>query len=287
MLDQLYGYEIKSGRYQVQKTEAKIVRSIFNDVIDGMSTVSIANKLNKQDIKTRKKNAKWYHGMISRMIRNRRYCGELGYPKIINVSIQDKAINTLENRMKSKTRVTSYNRNKESPFYKMIRCEKCKSSFWLYEGKEILYWRCTADIRSGGCGLYHRNDGIENKELCTKVLEAINNLIACPEMIMNIGFMQPNHLEIVKLENKIKSLLQNDEKDIQKVEELLKEKHQLSYEQYDADYISETMILKEKISNLNQQEKVTRDLVKSFIKEILIDGTGKVTIVFINRQCIE
>lgn len=287
MLDQLYGYEVKDGRYRVQKKEAKIIRSVFNDIIDGKSTISVANDLNEQGIRTRKKDAKWYHGMISRMIRNRRYCGELGYPKIVNVSIQNEAINSLENRRLRKGRLDSNERNKASPFYKRIRCKNCGSQFWLYECNDIFYWRCTADIRTGGCGLYHRDDGIKDDDIHGVVLEAINDLISSPELIMNLGTMQPNHLEIVKLENKIKRLLHSDNQDMERIEKLLKDKYQLSYAQYDTDYISETMVLKAKVSKLYHQTEITRDLVKSLIKEILIDENGKITIIFINHQCIE
>lgn len=287
MLDQLYGYEIKDGIYRVQKKEAKIIRSMFHDVIDGKTVTAIANNLNEQGIETRKKDAKWYHGMISRIIRNRRYCGELGYPKIVNVSIQNEAISILNNRNLRKRRLNSSKRNKESPFYKMIHCENCGSNFWLYEGKEMFYWRCTADIRTGGCGLYHRNDGIKDEDMHGVVLEAINDLISSPQLIMNLGSMQPNHLEIVKIDNEIRKLLQTDKEEMTMIEKLLKDKYQLSYAQYDADYISETMILEAKVSKLYHQTVITRDLVKSLIKEILIDENGKVTIVFINHQCIE
>ena len=287
MLDQLYGYEVKDGIYRVQKNEAKIIRAVFNDIIEGKSIVSIANDLNEKGIRTRKKDAKWYHGMISKMIRNRRYCGELGYPKIVNVSIQNEAIRCLDNRSFRKGRLKSSKRNKESPFYKMIYCRNCGSNFWLYEGSELFYWRCTADIRTGGCGLYHRNDGIKDEDIHDVVLEAINDLIGSPELIMNLGSMKPNHLEIVRLDNEIKKLLQSNQEEIAMVGKLLKDKYQLSYAQYDADYISETMVLKAKVSKLYHQTVITRDLVKSLIKEILIDENGKVTIVFINHQCIK
>ena len=78
MLDRTFGYEISNGKYRVQKTEAKYVRKIFQDVIDNRSYVQIAKWLNDNKVKTRKQGGKWSHTMVKRTILNRRYSGEIG-----------------------------------------------------------------------------------------------------------------------------------------------------------------------------------------------------------------
>ncbi len=98
MLDKTYGYEVKDGRYQICRTEAKIVRQIFTDVIDGKSAYGIVADLNERNIQTRRKNGKWYHGMITKIVRNPRYSGERGYPGIVKKSVQNEAITAMERK---------------------------------------------------------------------------------------------------------------------------------------------------------------------------------------------
>lgn len=287
MLDQIYGFEVKYGKYQVQRTEAKIVRLIFDEIILNKGPYMVAGLLNEKGIPTRKKNGKWTHSVISRMIRNRRYSGELGYPKIVNKSVQDKAIEALKNISLSKARRISNNRNMNSPFYKTLKCANCGYGFCLYEGSEILYWRCGADKSRSKCGVYHKWDGIADDDIHALTLEVINELIAAPQMIMNLGNSRYNKLSIVKIDNQINKLLETDAHDIEKMEQLIKEKHRIAYAQYDDDYIAETMMLIEAVKKLSIQSVVIKEVLTSLIKEIRIDETGKVSFMLLNYQVIE
>ena len=159
MLDRTYGYEVKNGRYQICRMEAGIVRQIFADVIDGKGVHRIATDLNERNILTRREGGKWYHGMITKMIRNPRYSGERGYPGIVKKSVQNEAITALERKSLYRTRTNSNRRNKQSPLNGMIKCQNCGSGFCLYEVNEIRFWRCTSYDGKSGCNLYRRWDG--------------------------------------------------------------------------------------------------------------------------------
>lgn len=287
MLDQVFGYEINEGKYRVQKTEAKFVRSLFEDVIDGKSLTSIANAFNQQGVRPRKNHAKWHHGTIAKMIRNPRYCGELGYPKIINQSQQERAIRSLESNTISKERKKAKKRNQSSPLYNLLKCSSCDCNLCLYENEKLDYWRCAKDAGHQSCEVIHTWSGIANDDICAVILETINEMIGDPEMIVNQGQLRANLLEIVKVENEIKKRIQSNDEDTVEIEALLIEKNRLLYAQYDADYVAETERLKERVKKFPQQNNLTKEIVQALIKEIRIDQEGQVIIHLLNHQSIE
>lgn len=287
MLDQVFGYEIYEGKYRVQKTEAKFVRLLFEDVIDGKSLTSIANAFNQQGVRPRKNHAKWHHGTIAKMIRNPRYCGELGYPKIINQSQQESAIRSLESRTISKDRKEAKKRNQSSPLYNLLKCSSCDCNLCLYEKEHLAYWRCAQDAGHQRCKSVHAWSGIADDDICAVILETINEMINDPDMIENQGQFRANLLGIVKVENEIKKRMQRSDEDTAEIEALLIEKNRLSYAQYDADYIAETERLKERVKKLPRQNELTKEIVQALIKEIRIDQEGQVIIHLLNHQSIE
>ena len=69
-----YGYEYDGGKLRGVDEELKIARRIFDDYLKGESMASIARKLNKEGVKTKKK-GKWDRKTISRILSNPVYCG--------------------------------------------------------------------------------------------------------------------------------------------------------------------------------------------------------------------
>ncbi len=169
----------------------------------------------------------------------------------------------------------------------MIKCQNCGSGFCLYEFNEIKFWRCTSYDGKSGCNLYRRWDGYADTEIQRITMEVINDLIKMPEVIINIGIKQHNHLEIIKVENKIRKAIKNKTAGVHEIMKLIQQKHKLSYAQFNEDYISETILLREHLKKLRVQSKLEKEIVTSTFKEIRIDGSGKITYELLNRQTIE
>lgn len=287
MQDRIYGYEIVSGRLQVKKTEAKIIRNIFDEVLNENSLMSIAGKLNNMEILVRKKNGNWTHSMVSNIVKNRRYCGELGYPKIINKNIQDKAAAMLKNKALHKGKVASSNLNKESPFYKKVECKTCGRKIWLYDHEGIRYWHCASVNMKYNCKTYRKWEGYLDIELQQLVLSFINELINDPMQIQYEENVRHNNLEIVKIENEIKNKMNRVKCDMCEIRRLLAKKYSMKYLQYEDDKISETVILKKRLSEMKHQDKLTHELVSSVIRKITIDRSGTVSIILLNDQIMK
>lgn len=75
-----FGYCIKGGEYAVNDTEAEAIRQIFAQYIGGDSLKTIAAQMT---VPYNTCKTVWNKNMVSRVLENRRYLGENGYPAII------------------------------------------------------------------------------------------------------------------------------------------------------------------------------------------------------------
>lgn len=76
-----FGYCMVNGEYALNATEAETVRKIFADYIGGKSLKTIANEM---QIPYNSGKEKWNINMVARILENRKYIGEKGYPRIIS-----------------------------------------------------------------------------------------------------------------------------------------------------------------------------------------------------------
>lgn len=76
-----FGYCVVNGRFAVNENEAEIVRKIFADYISGKSLKAIDAEIK---IPYNSGKEKWNKNMVYRILENKKYIGENGYPKIIS-----------------------------------------------------------------------------------------------------------------------------------------------------------------------------------------------------------
>ncbi len=76
-----FGYCITNGEYAVNDTEAEAIRQIFARYIGGDSLKTIAKQMT---VPYNVCKPVWNKNMVSRVLENRRYLGENGYPAIIS-----------------------------------------------------------------------------------------------------------------------------------------------------------------------------------------------------------
>ena len=80
---ELFGYKICDGERVIHKTEGLIVPRAFKQYCNGFSYLQIADKLKEKNIPYRADDCKWNKNMVQRMLAREEYCGENGYPKLI------------------------------------------------------------------------------------------------------------------------------------------------------------------------------------------------------------
>ena len=72
----MLGYRYKDGQYIVVPEEAEIVRSIYEDFLDGKGVTAIMKRLNKEGILTQQ-GFTWHKSAITRVLKNYTYTGNL------------------------------------------------------------------------------------------------------------------------------------------------------------------------------------------------------------------
>jgi hypothetical protein len=75
-----FGYCVINGKYALNTAESQVVQKIFSDYIGGKSLKVIASEM-KMPYNTTK--TVWNKNMVCRVLENKKYIGENGYPPII------------------------------------------------------------------------------------------------------------------------------------------------------------------------------------------------------------
>lgn len=77
-----FGYYVINGKYALNICESEAVQKIFSDYIGGKSLKTIAAEM---QIPYNANKTVWNKNMVSRVLENKKYIGENGYPQIVTV----------------------------------------------------------------------------------------------------------------------------------------------------------------------------------------------------------
>lgn len=170
----MYGYSIEKGKIEINEDDAKIVRMIFQDYINGMGATKIAKKLREMGIE-KIKGGKWNSERVVEILKNEKYTGnallqkkyvkdhltktlvrnkgelqryyaEETHPAIIDLETFQKAQKILEER-KSK-----YSNQKESSnqiFSGKIICGICGKKYRRKRVRDKFIWQCSTYLKYG------------------------------------------------------------------------------------------------------------------------------------------
>lgn len=90
-----FGYCIVNGKYALNTAESETVQKIFADYIGGKSLKTIASEM---QIPYNNNKTVWNKNMVCRVLENRKYIGENGYPQIIAARDFEQAAHIKEER---------------------------------------------------------------------------------------------------------------------------------------------------------------------------------------------
>ncbi len=151
------GYRFVNHQFVIDEDEAKTVRRIFDMYLSGKGLCAIARTLSSEGIKSLNGNTSWPTASISDILRCEKYCGDLILGKrFVNNHIEKKLLRnkgerpqyyvhdshdaiidreTFEKAQKEiKRRAERYGkwnaRKSESPFFNLITCKHCGSTFY-------------------------------------------------------------------------------------------------------------------------------------------------------------
>lgn len=80
-----YGYDYRDGKFNVNLTEAPVIKNIYSWYLDNKSMGEIAKILNDTKVPTKNRGF-WAKKMVSTILKNPVYCGYLRWEKFVNKS---------------------------------------------------------------------------------------------------------------------------------------------------------------------------------------------------------
>lgn len=168
-----YGFRLNQKKLCVYETEAKVVRRIFEQYLNGYSASEIADELTREKVPTKYGNWKWKSTTITSIITNERYVGDCFYQKTYRLTTVP--FKQLKNRGESdrfyasntheaiidrntfflanellKKRNLSFHRIQSQTIYPLtgrIQCSECGSFYRRRNTNGCISWGCTKHIR--------------------------------------------------------------------------------------------------------------------------------------------
>lgn len=165
-----YGYTVRNGHTVVEKTEAEVIRRIFEEYIKGSSLKDLASELTVQKIPYTERTDVWNKARVARILENARYTGSDSYDPIIDEQLYEAALAVKAARQRNQTQCESEGiallRNR-------VKCAHCGYPMTrrvCSKNRIKQSWTCTNDA----CGCRVR---ISDNDLLRKVTLLMNRII--------------------------------------------------------------------------------------------------------------
>lgn len=288
------GYKMVNGKTVIDEEKAGVVKQVFSDYLNGISTDKIAEILISKGIYNPSGKISWSYGTVRKILVNIKYLGDEMHPQII-----DK--NTFELVQKRREEIaTRFGKSKKfnSPkkqdiFINKIRCGQCGESYREYvknTGKpsEVRDWKCKGYIPKNKIrckNLFLTNGDIENI-----FISATNKLLSRLWLLDKEKKQEPIKvtLEIREIEERIKELEEEEKFSSKELSELIfkRAKAYYSIAKID-DYEYKTEKIRQALEGKEKLEEFDEDLFKTIIKETIIQVDGRIVVEFINEITME
>lgn len=209
----------KDGNLIVDESEAKYVRRIFREYLEGKSLQEIANGLEKDGVLTGAGKKTWRPGTIQKMLENEKYMGdallqktyttdfiektrvknngivpqyyvenshEPIIPKDIFMQVQEEMIRRSNMYSGKNHRKRVY--SSKYALSSLVYCSKCGDIYrriaWNNHGKHSIVWRCCTRVEHGpsACDA----ETIKESELQLATVQAINVAVQCSNTMLEI-----------------------------------------------------------------------------------------------------
>lgn len=177
-----FGYKpLEDGVCRVNEPSATIVRRIYEDHLKEIYMRQIAKNFNAEGIKS-PAGIEWEHSYIKVILKNKRYCGNENYEKVISEETFLRVQYIRENGF-DKPKLPLLHEGvweKRYSFTDIITCGHCGERYTraVYcSGKpwQRRIWRCKGSLKKGECKC--RNTDIPEKELKDLFVKAFNEVL--------------------------------------------------------------------------------------------------------------
>lgn len=279
------GYCVKDGQIVVDARQSEIVKQIFKDYDNGISTVQIANMLMKKGVMNKHDRVKWTHATVGRILENHNYLGTEYYPRFLEKDLFERVQEKREQKRKNLCHGI-YRPEKEERilFGGVIRCGACGATYGHHTQKKGRVnqepkWKCKNYVYRNQ--LCCAGGFISDREVMEVCVTVINQILQDRELIQNV-------LEVQKTVTPRYSML--DEKVRQMRDDAYDKMSTLLFDRASERYLTlevrdteeKTQIMLDAIEGVTKLESFDEELYRKLIKEIIVNKDSTATVVFYN-----
>lgn len=221
------------GNLIVDKKEAKVVKRIFREYLEGASFRDIAKGLERDHIKTGGKRYKWHISTVRGILSNEKYIGDALLQKTITTDFIEKTrikndgtvpqyyvknsqeaiiprdvFTQVQEEMLRRANMTSGRDGQKRRIYSsryalssICTCMKCGDIYrrvvWNSRGKKYIVWRCCTRVENGPSGCSAPT--VPEEELQQAVIDAMNAVLENSKDVIDI--LEENILEVISQDN--------------------------------------------------------------------------------------
>jgi len=276
-----FGYQIIDGKAEIMPETAKVVRTVFQEYLTGISTCKIAKNLTEQGVLNASHKLSWNHGSVGKLLENRKYTGDEFYPPLIDTEIFEQVQCRREEQVKKLGRGVQPNsfRNKTLLGGKLY-CGVCGQSYRRYVEQcdkpgENIKWKCKHYIKEKR--ICCRNIFLTDAVIENAFVSIINRIIAEPDML------EPKHRIKLplpcdgyeKLTLQIQTAFENGQYTAEEIKRLAFDR---AREQYRSAIINDTGYQTDKlriaVSGREVLVKFEEKLFKQTVRKIIVHPEG-------------
>lgn len=273
-----FGYKMENGIIKVASDEAIVVAEIFSRYGQGEILKSIADDLTRRRIVYNKDNQTWNKSMISRIIENRRYIGDEGYPGIIAEEDYVRA-----NNLKCQKAIKKATYSPEIEYLKShLRCTQCghkmyRHATWSTREKWFCKNGCQNDIYIGDQELF--------VAICNTLVEAkfTRNYI----LKNNCSPTFSPSLDVIRQTNDINRLLEQPDVQFNTMKKMIFRCVEMKFAccSYD-EGIAHSEYINNSLEEWESTHKINVSLLKNIVKDMELEKEGTISITLINNARI-
>lgn len=211
------------------------------------------------------------------MLAREEYCGENGYPKLIERELYE-SVQSIRQRRSS---IRAVRQEVPKEIRQMLRCGKCGSGIEREKAGKVMNWQCRTEKRT-------TEEYITDGVLLEKIVEKTNEMIAHPEVLE----IQPEQtfeltLSMMQANNNILRQIQEQKRSVDEIRQLI---FQAAAERYQNCRTEDATYYTKQLLEVYGQEKIKSvpdfELLQHTVKHIYLNPDGKLQFEMINGKII-
>ena len=269
-----FGYKFENGEVHIVEEDAKIVRRIFEDRINGVTSPKIGAALYVEKIPYFSDSLAKAEDKVMTILRNERYFGADGLPPVITEETYQQARSKMRKKRDDKTA------EEHRLIKKMSFCAVCgKHMGHNYNGTGVARWHCCTK------GCVNFMPAITEEEYLSAICSILNSIIKSPKLLNIKSILTeyaPND-SIKEHEEALNTMLSAEPIEAGKI---ISEIFALAAERYSCctfdmtPYI--TAELKATVKRYEPSDTVNTELLQQIADRIVVSADKKISVIFKN-----